>query len=351
LDLTEALVKRKHKVVVLTYIPLTTDSNAKLYEKSKNLKIFRTPYIRGLFYKLIKSPVLEFLYLLPGLFVATPILLLTQEIDVIHSHGLVAGFVCVFWGKIFKKKTIVTTHSIYNFPKSGLYKNFTKLIFSLSDKVLCLSNQSVKEVINLGINRAKVERFVYWIDTAKFKPSKTNLKRELGLVNNFVVLFVGRLIKEKGLIPLLESAKKFPEKVCLLIAGDGPLRERVETTSRDVDNVRYLGKLDSEELVDFYNTADVLIVPSTSEEGFGRIILESLSCGTPVIGTNRGAVPEAIDDTVGLIVDPKVNNIVNAIKTLHTKPQLLKKFQQNARKFALKRYSEKNVGLILKHYQ
>ena len=131
-DLCHFLTKKGFKVTVLTYIPLHTNASWKIFEQKKDLDIIRIPWVPNLFYRLIKVPVLEFLYLLPGLFVFTPIILLIKSPNVIQAHGLVAGFVGVFWGKIFGKRVIVTTHSIYNFPKSGLYRNFVKWIFSNS---------------------------------------------------------------------------------------------------------------------------------------------------------------------------------------------------------------------------
>src|SRR3989304_9705455 len=114
-DLVSALIKRNNRVFVLTYKPLTAMVKAKIFEKEGNLEILRILWIAGFFYKLVNKPILEFLYLIPGLFIATPIVLLIKQPDVVHSHGLVAGFIAVFWGKIFKIRVVTTTHSIYHF--------------------------------------------------------------------------------------------------------------------------------------------------------------------------------------------------------------------------------------------
>src|SRR3989344_1060914 len=102
-DLVEVLCKRGHQVFVLTYRPLVTEANWRIYENQLNLQTLRIPWFPGFFYRLIQKPVLEFLYLVPGLFLVTPLVLLIKQADVIHSHGLVAGFVAVFWGKLFGK--------------------------------------------------------------------------------------------------------------------------------------------------------------------------------------------------------------------------------------------------------
>src|SRR5689334_12446545 len=107
-DLVKGLYKRNREIKVLTYMPLTTSVSAPFYENSSGEQIVRLPIIRGFFYILVKNPILEFIYLTPGLFFALPILVLTKfkTVRVIHSHGLVAGFVSVFWGRIFKKRVI-----------------------------------------------------------------------------------------------------------------------------------------------------------------------------------------------------------------------------------------------------
>jgi len=103
-DLVNALTKRGHDVSVLTYRPLTTKARWKIREGKKGVQILRIPWIPGLFYKLVDKPFLEFLYILPGLFIATPFLILINKPEVIHAHGLVAGFTGVFWAKTFGKR-------------------------------------------------------------------------------------------------------------------------------------------------------------------------------------------------------------------------------------------------------
>ena len=118
---------------MLTYKPLTTNVYSKVYERRGLLTIIRIPWLPGLFYKLIQFPLLEFLYLLPGLFIIAPLVIIVANPKVIHANGLVAGFAGVFWARIFGKKIIVSTHSIYNFPKKGIYRNFANLIFKNAD--------------------------------------------------------------------------------------------------------------------------------------------------------------------------------------------------------------------------
>ncbi len=352
-DLCNSLVKRKFEVTVLTYRPLETKSEWQVIEKEKNLIIIRIPWLPHLFYKLVKMPVLEFLYLLPGLFFATPFVLLLRRIQVIHAHGLVAGFVGVFWGKVFNKRIVISTHSIYSFPRAGIYHRFVTRIFKNASFCLGLSKQAAEEIRTLGISPRKVSDFIYWIDLNKFKVQsvKCKVKKQLGWDDKFTVLFVGRLVEEKGILLLLESVKQWNQAINLKIIGSGPLEEAVKEAALKYDNVEFLGMVDQDRLPLYYSGSDIFIVPSVSEEGFGRVILESLACGTPVIGASKGGIPEALDESVGKLIDISADSIKDAVIFFYENRDKLKKLANNSRKFAERRYSEENVEKIIKAYK
>ena len=352
-NLVAVLDKKGWKVWVLTYKPITTKVGAPFYEKrGKMITIFRIPWFGKLFYKLVNIPALEFVYLFPGLFIALPIFLILKgrKVRLIDSHGLTAGFVSVFWGKIFGKKVITTTHSIYNFPQKGIYRKFASWIFGSSDKVLTLSKQSKKEMENLGLPEQRIKVFTYWIDLNRFKPIK-NAKVTLGWNQKFVVFFVGRLIPEKGVSELLEAVKTWDENIYLAIAGAGPMEEIIKKQKAKSKNLMYLGKIENKKLPPYYSAADLVIVPSTHEEGFGRVILESLACGTPVVAAKRGAIPEAMNESVGKLIKVTPKTIKDVVEHFYKNPDKLKKLSVNARKFAEKKYSEKNVEKIIEAYE
>ncbi len=351
IDLVKALLKRKIGVDVLTYQPLSTKTKWEIFEDEDGYSVFRIPWLAGFFYRLVNIPALEFVYLLPGLFLLTPIFILFKKPDVIHSHGLVAGFVSAIWGKLFNKRTVVSLHSIYHFPPKGLHRVLVKWIFNNNNLVFCLSNQSAEEVKNLGIGLDRIKIFTYWIDLDIFK-KVSHAKEKLGWDKKFVVLFVGRLVKEKGVLELLMSTDRFPKDVLLTIAGSGPLEGEVSKVAKlHSERIKYLGRINNDDLPKYYSGADVLIVPSIHEEGFGRIILESLACGTPVIGADRGAIPDAMNQQVGLLIDVSPENINKAIDFLNKNPYKLQQLSKNCRKFAEVRYSEKNVGIIVNSYK
>jgi len=352
-DLVSVLIEKKYNVFVLTYRPITTKIKWNIYESKDNLRILRIPWVPGMFYKLVKYPILEFLYLLPGLFFLTPFIIILNNPKVIHGHGLIAGLCAVFWGRLFNKRVIISTHSIYHFPEKGLYTKLSIWIFNASYKVLTLSKQSKKEIEKLKINSDKIKIFTYWIDLQKFKAqsSKLKAKKTVGWGNKFVVLFVGRLVAEKGIPELLEAASKWNKKITLAIAGTGPLESLITGYRSQITNMIYLGKVGNNDLPKYYNAADLSVVPSTHEEGFGRVILESLACGTPVIGSNRGAIPEAMNNSVGELIKITPYTIKNIVEYFYSHPEKLLAKSKNSRRYVENNFSKRNIGAIIKNYE
>jgi len=348
-DLVSSLDKRGWEVFVLTYCPLVVKAKWKMYERINNVSIFRIPWFSGLFYKLTPFPILEFIYLFPGLFLFTPFIILLNKPKVIHAHGLIAGAIAVFWGKIFKIRTIISSHSIYIFPKKGLYREFVKLIFHNSDHLLGLCRQAVSEIKNLRIPQEKVSSFTYWIDMEKFKKIP-DAKVKLHWTDKFVILFVGRFVSIKGIKDLLESSILWHNKITLAIVGVGPMEKEIRKYALKNKQILFLGAIDNSYLPFYYSASDALIAPSVFEEGFGRVIIEALACGLPVIGSNRGAIPEAMDNSVGKLIDVTPKNIAQTVNYFYEHPDELESLSKDARNFAVQKYSEKNVEGIIRFY-
>lgn len=341
---------------VLTYQPLVTNSRGATREKGKGYTITRIPWIRlNLFLKLEKYPILEFLYLFPPLFILAFVYLafINNKIKKIHAQGLIAGAVGVLVGKLFNKKVIISTHSIYNFPKSGMYFWFVKFLFTNCEKVLCLSRQSQKEILNLGIDNSKVDVFTYWVDQRIFHPALKSQNRKIIGENpkRFICLFVGRLVNGKGVPELLQVAKLLKDKAKIIIIGDGPLAGLVENSAKALANLTFIGKVENFKLPAFYNSADILLVPSTHEEGYGRVLLEALSCGLPIIATNRGGIKEYINNKMGMLVDITPKNICRSVLLLLNNPKRLADMRIEARNYAKIHFSKKNCRIIFNNYE
>lgn len=351
-DLIDELINKQWKVVVLTYQPLHTPVLGKWIEHTNNLTVYRLPSFRGLFYRLLKIPFLEFLFLGPLLFIFTPLLLLKyRNINVINAQGIIAGFSAAFWSMVFKKRYVVSVQSIYHFPKKGLYRQVCKWIFESADKVVAISSQAKNEVETLGVASDKIQIYTNWENSDLFVPiDKIKAKREVGLNYEFVVSFFGRLVEEKGIKPLLEAIKLCDRKITFAIYGEGPLLNLVVDACEKYENIIYMKTVQPEQLHWHYSAADIVVMPSLHEEGFGRVAAGALLCGTPVIASNRGALPEVVNEQVGAIINPTATEIAKSIDFYFINRTALKECAINARKYALNKFSNKNADVLIESY-
>lgn len=139
----------------------------------------------------------------------------------------------------------------------------------------------------------------------QFQPGDRQVEREgLDLGEGMAVLFAGDLSEEKGIRDLLEARKQVLEQGVdfrIFFAGSGPLEDEIS----GVEGCRLLGSLSQEDLASWYRAADLLVLPSHSE-GTPLVVMEALSCGTPVLATRVGGVPGLIEPGLtGELVDPE----------------------------------------------
>lgn len=141
------------------------------------------------------------------------------------------------------------------------------------------------------------------VDIQHFRPTLTRQQARGKLQwhrDRFIVFTPRRLVHRMGLDKLLlaiaQVKRTYPD-VWLAIAGKGPLKADLEQQTKDLeleDHVKFLGFLPDEDLPIAYQAADLTIMPSQSLEGFGLVLVESLACGTPVVCTPVGGMPEVI---------------------------------------------------------
>lgn len=360
-DLIKYLKKEDIITKVITYQPLVGKDKGKKIEKNDDIEIHRISWVRGLFYKTEKYPLIHFLYLTPYLGLQSYLYMkkFREKIDIIHAHGINAAIAGSVLKKIFKKSLVVSLHVEFNLPPNSLSTKFILSSLKKADYILVLTEKSKKDLIRMGIDKDKVGFYSYWIDQNIFKPQDTqSIRKELEWKERFTVLFVGRLAKEKGIGNLLEVAKKMPD-IRFVVAGTGEMDEIVEKASKEYKNIVYLGRILNNELVKYYNASDVLTVPSLVadpkpeyEEGIPRVIIEALSCGLPIIGTDNGGIKEVITrGRIGEVSESSVEGFIFAIKKLSHSPQKLNEYKKRARKYAIERFSPNNGSKIVKTYR
>ncbi|MFH1905667.1 MAG: glycosyltransferase [bacterium] len=353
-DLCYMLSERSLKTYVITYQPLTSRAIGKSFEKRGSVKIIRIRwYGYNLFHKLEKHPFLVMMYLFPGIFLKSFFFMMKHKnkISVIHSHGMLASFIAKIFKILFRKKIVMSTHAIYNFRHPSLFSIVIKHTLSSFDCILAISEQSKKELVNIGIKENKIRVYKYWVNQKVFRPmDKMECKNRLNWQGKFIVLFVGRLLEIKGVRLLVEASRKLEKNIYISIVGDGPLEDELRTEAECNNRLIFEGKVNNKDLNIYYNAADIVIVPSIYEEGYGRIILEALSCGTTVIASKRGGIMEALTQKVGILIKPTVENIVNSIDEVYQNEEKRAALSSCAREYALKNFNEKNADIIISSY-
>jgi len=187
---------------------------------------------------------------------------------------------------------------IANIPKYMFKTHLDPILMNQVDKLFAIS-PSVKQIyISNGIDPEIIEVMPNFID----KSFSMKGKKKALFDGCFNILYVGWLKEIKGVRTLIEAARKLKNGFKFHIVGDGPLYS--ELSNNSPSNVEYYGRIDNSDLSSFYTSADLFVHPGNWPEPFGRTILESLQCQTPVLTSNIGA-PPWIAGNAGLQFEPK----------------------------------------------
>lgn len=341
-DLYEYLTQSGCRVTLLTYQPLTTQARGLPCEVAYNLKICRYRlYGNNLFHKFENyHPVFNFSYLTPILFFRSFIFMIRhhREVEVIHVFGLAAAFIARFLKMVFRKPIIMSTETIYNFNLRSLFAFVSRWVLGGFDLILAGSSDSKKDIMKIGVPDEKVAIYTHWINLGIFKPgNKAELKETLGWGPKFTVLFVGRLIRQKGIGLFLEIARQCRKEMNFKIIGDeGPELAEVKKAAKEIRGLEFVGKVPNEEMPNFFAAADVFVYPALYDEDLARVLIESMACGTPVINTNKGSGIYELNEKVAFVTPPTREAIQEKIEYLFDHPDVLKEMSAASVIFAQK---------------
>jgi glycosyltransferase involved in cell wall biosynthesis len=246
--------------------------------------------------------------------------------DVVHAINpvlLAAGAVVVAYRR---KLPLVASYHAHLPNYAHLYRmgfleragwRYVRTLHNLAQINLCTSRATLRELRERGVERLAL--WPYGVQCERFHPSmarghwRTRLSG--GHPDRVVLLYVGRLAREKTVERLLEAVRE-TDGVSLAIIGDGPLRASLERTFAGTPTT-FLGFLAGAELAHAYASADVFVLPSQTET-LGMVTLEAHASGLPVIAADSPAARELIRDGVdGLRYDPRVPGaLARAVRVL-----------------------------------
>jgi glycosyltransferase involved in cell wall biosynthesis len=166
--------------------------------------------------------------------------------------------------------------------------------------VIFVSNALLEKARSLGYSGKNAVVIPNGYDPQIFRSlDKDQARRQLGIYTEGYkyVGFVGGLIEIKRadkLVEIFELIRKRVSKVKFIVVGDGHLRGKMEKQAKRKGlDILFTGMLEQSEVASYMNAMDVMILPSRNE-GFGAVVIEAQACGTCVIGSSNGGIPEAI---------------------------------------------------------
>lgn len=182
---------------------------------------------------------------------------------------------------------------------SKMVEVYTRLFFKMMDEVRVPTGEYIHMLAERGLDPERMKIFRRGIEPGFAQVGDAqieSIRRRFNLPDEPLLLWVGRLGKEKNMDFLLEiynaAAKQHPG-LNLLIAGDGPELDRLRAQTAGNPRIRYAGRVERANLAAFYSLADVFVFPSTTDT-FGMVVLEAQACGLPAIVTDVGGPQEIV---------------------------------------------------------
>lgn len=275
------------------------------------------------------------------------------DIDIIHAHSTIpTGFIGVIVAKIMKKPVFITAHGmdINNFENNSFFKQLITFSLNNCNKAIAVSNDLAGKMRLLGIDKDKIIVLRNAVNTDIFKPTELKkVRKNYAIKDNILILFVGYLDTFKGIFELIDAfyeVNKGNKNTTLMIIGEGPKKNELKKRVLKIGlekSVIFTGKIPSIDIYEYYQSADIFVLPSHTE-GLPLVIIEAMACGIPVIASSVGGISEVVEDNINGFLVPPHNTSLLAYKLsiLINDPSLREKFAENTLKTIKQSFNANN---------
>ena len=340
-DLSKRLIKDGHEVTVITY----RDGNVPEYENDKGVEVYRVDN-----YMIHPNNFIDWIMQLNFNMIAKATEVINKEggFDVIHAHDWLVTYAAKSLKQSFNLPMVATIHATEAGRNSGIHDDTQRYI---NDTEWLLTYEATEVIVNSNYMKGHVQGlFGLPFDKISVIPNGINLnnftgidrdydfRRRFAMDNEKIILYVGRLVYEKGVQHLISAMPKILENYHdskLVIAGKGgmidELKSQVESMGLS-NKVYFTGYLNQKEVQKMYKCADVAVFPSTYEP-FGIVALEAMLSERPIVVSDIGGLNEIVEHGVNGMKSytGNPNSIADSVLSLLFDPQLAMNVTKNAK--------------------
>ncbi len=302
-DLSKRLIKDGHEVTVVTY---RDNADVPEYENDKGVNVYRVDN-----YMIHPNNFIDWIMQVNFnmLSKATEIINKEGGFDVIHAHDWLVTYAAKSLKNAYDIPIVATIHATEAGRNSGIHDETQRYI---NDTEWLLTYEATEVIVNSNYMKNEIQRlFGLPFDKINVIPNGINLsnftgierdydfRRQYAMDNEKIILYVGRLVYEKGVQHLIAAMPKILSNyndAKLIIAGRGGMMDELRAEASNLglnDKIYFTGYLNSKQVQKMYKCADVAVFPSTYEP-FGIVALEAMLAGVPTVVSDVGGLDEIV---------------------------------------------------------
>ena len=354
-DLSKRLIKDGHEVTVVTY---RDNAGVPEYENDKGVNVYRVDN-----YMIHPNNFIDWIMQLNFNLIAKATEIINKEsgFDVIHAHDWLVTYAAKSLKNAYDIPIVATIHATEAGRNSGIHDDTQRYI---NDTEWLLTYEATEVIVNSNFMKNDLQRlFGLPYDKINVIPNGINLnnftgierdydfRRQYAMDNEKIILYVGRLVYEKGIQHLIAAMPKILSNyhdAKLVIAGKGGMIDelKAETSSLGLDNkVYFTGYMDSKKVQKMYKCADVAVFPSTYEP-FGIVALEAMLAGVPTVVSDVGGLDEIVTHGVDGMKSyaGNSNSIADSVTTLLYDHQLATNISKKARQKVKEQFNWEKIA-------